>query len=127
MVMAYFGRMTFYSGVQAELKAQIADQGFANRVCQTTAATNTIVNEIYPNRATISGPKKMRYFVTVCEILSQRLLLKDVNIEDQIVCAKLLQDRCNKVASDPMVLATIPDQIAEWRQCLERFSDEIEN
>ena len=116
--------MTFYSRLQAELKAQIGNQEFVNRICQTQDAYNTIVNELYPNKKSIPGPKKLRFFVSVCEILSQRLVLKDVDISDQAVCAKLLQDRLNSIVSNPIVLGSMPNQFTEWKRRLEEYVDE---
>ncbi len=122
MFLSYFKRMVFFSGVQAELKAQHPDQDFVNRVCQTDASKNLILAEFFPNQDIIAGPKKMKYFVVVCEVLSQRLALGDVSANDQLLCAKLLQDRYNKLVSDPQILATVINSAAKWRDQIELFS-----
>ena len=121
MIFASFGRLKFYSAVQAELKAQFGDQSFVNRVCQTDAATKQIMEDYYPNRAKIPGPKKMRHFVVVCEVLTQRLELKDLEETDLSACAKLLRDRYHKVTSNPHVLASIPNQVAHWDEAINLF------
>ena len=114
------GTMIFYSAIQAELKAQYPDQEFVNRASQTDEAQHAILVELYSHRKQIR-PKKMKYFIICCEALSQRLAYKDLSEEDLVIAAKLLQDRYNKVISNPAVLAQIPSQMAEWRLRLEDF------
>lgn len=121
MLFNYLQTMIFYSGVQAELKAQINNQDFVNLVCQTNHSKGLIVEEMFPNRRTIPGPKKMRYFIVVCEVLSQKLLLKDIGLKEQKICAELLSDRISKLNSDPFISDIYKAKIDKWKKSIEYF------
>ena len=104
----------------AELKAQIDDQEFVNRVCYVNLAG---VLDLYERRAEVPIVPRLRYFFIVCEILSHRLIFEDVSDGDCASCAALLTDRLHKLDNSGQLTDELRHLKNVWQARIDEWID----
>lgn len=115
----------FLAKVQAELKAQYADQQFVNLICQLPSnidQLNVLREHAYYRNDRIAP------FLAVCHILHESLLVDELPPEVKNICAALLAQRLQKASADPqfrlrhiMIFGELEQKLSEWASENERI------
>lgn len=108
----------YIAKVQAELKAQYADQAFVNRVCQlpeNLKQLRVLREQAYYKKDRIAP------FMNVCHILGESISSKSLPESDREICASLLAQRLQKASTDPqfrlrhiMIFSDLEEKLSDW-------------
>lgn len=108
----------YIAKTQAELKAQYSDQDFVNRVCQLPENIEHLRDV---REHAYYGRDRTAPVINVCHVLCEGMNSKSLSEDDREVCASLLAQRLQMVASDPhfklrhfLIFSDLEEKIADW-------------
>lgn len=119
----YFKRRYFGAGVMAELKAQLHDQEFVQRVCLGGGDRGSYSQRLEPWADRTAGIRQsnVRFLVAACGVLGDRLVNEDMSPDDLEICARLLSDRCSRIFGSHELLSICEGSVAVWMAELQRM------